>query len=105
MRERDLRDQIFRLMDVLPPRHVTTYGDLAVFAGHPGAARIVGGIAHRGPDSLPWHRLVHSDGRLAVGFPGGVEIQQQLLAQDGITCELGIVSDFTQRRWKGPTDE
>ena len=77
-----LRDQVYRLMAVLPADKVTTYGDLAAMAGSPRAARIVGGIAHTGPIDLPWHRLVNAQGRLAVGFPGGQAVQKQLLEQD-----------------------
>ena len=45
-------------MRYLPDDQITTYGDLAAMAGKPFAARIVGNIAHGGPDYLPWHRLV-----------------------------------------------
>lgn len=96
----NLRETVYRLMAELPADRVTTYGDIAALAGHPRAARIVGGIAHQGPESLPWHRLVHADGRLAVGFPGGVDIQRQLLEQDGIACEGGTVKDFHALRWR-----
>lgn len=102
MAEGDLVRAVYRLMSELPQGMVTTYGDLAVFAGHPHAARIVGGIAHQGPDTLPWHRLVHADGRLAVGFPGGVDVQSQLLAQDGIPCDSTSVQNFHALRWRGP---
>lgn len=88
-------------MATLPKGRVTTYGDIAVFAGWPRAARIVGGIAHRGPDNLPWHRLVNSRGGLAIGFPGGQEVQKQLLEQDGIWCtDDYVVADFEKRRWR-----
>ena len=82
-----LRDRVYALMAELPDGQVTTYGDLAAMAGHPYAARIVGGIAHGGPEELPWHRLVNARGGLAVGFPGGQEMQRQLLAQEGIECD------------------
>lgn len=85
----------------LPSDKVTTYGDLAALAGHPYAARQVGSIAHGGPDSLPWHRLVNARGGLAVGFPGGQEVQRQLLEQDGIVCdEHWRVVNFTEKRWR-----
>ena len=88
-------------MGELPVDKVTTYGDLAVLSGHIGAARTVGGIAHSGPVELPWHRLVNAQGGLAVGFPGGQEVQRQLLAQDGIDCDAQFrVTDFEQRRWR-----
>lgn len=96
-----LRDAVYRLMAELPVDKVTTYGDLAAMVGHPNAARIVGGIAHGGPDKLPWHRLVNAAGGLAVGFPGGQDVQRQLLAQDGIDCDDSWhVKDFGERRWR-----
>jgi methylated-DNA-protein-cysteine methyltransferase-like protein len=99
--EIQLRDTVYRLMAELPTDKVTTYGDLAAMAGHPNAARIVGGIAHGGPDNLPWHRLVNATGGLAVGFPGGQDVQRQLLAQDGIECdESWHIKDFGERRWQ-----
>ena len=94
------RDRIYEFMMRLPEGKVTTYGDLAAFAGHPYAARRVGEIAHGGPTELPWHRLVNFKGGLAVGFPGGQDVQRQLLEQDGIICESGRVADFEERRWR-----
>ena len=99
--EVQLRNTVYALMAELPPDKVTTYGDLAAMAGRPNAARIVGGIAHGGPDDLPWHRLVNAAGGLAVGFPGGQDVQRQLLAQDGIECDdRWYVKDFGERRWR-----
>lgn len=95
-----LREEVYRLMSILPKDKVTTYGDLAIMSGHHGAARIVGGIAHHGPDTLPWHRLVNATGGLATGFPGGQEVQCQLLRQDGIVCEGYRVVEFNARRWR-----
>lgn len=98
----EFREAIYRLMEQLPDDKVTTYGDLAAMAGRPYAARQVGEIAHGGPDTLPWHRLVNHKGGLAVGFPGGQDAQRQLLAQDSILCDEQFrVIDFTVRRWRG----
>ena len=79
---------------------MTTYGDMAAMAGHAHAARVVGGICHYGPAELPWHRLVNRFGGLASGFPGGREVQQQLLEQDGISCTDYIVDNFEAIRWR-----
>lgn len=96
-----LRQVVFNLMAQLPADKVTTYGDLAAMAGRPRAARIVGGIAHTGPEHLPWHRLVNAQGGLAIGFPGGQDVQRQLLEQDGIECnEEWHIKDFGERRWR-----
>lgn len=96
----DFRNAVYRLMAELPADKVTTYGDIAGLAGHPYAARVVGGISHYGPPELPWHRLVNRHGGLARGFPGGPDAQRQLLEQDGITCTDFVVDNFKERRWR-----
>jgi methylated-DNA-protein-cysteine methyltransferase-like protein len=97
----NLRDEVYRLMSELPSDKVTTYGDLAAMAGSPRAARIVGGIANQGPEELPWHRLVNAKGGVATGFPGGQEVQKQLLELDGILLNDDYqVKDFGARRWR-----
>lgn len=88
------------IMAQLPQKFVTTYGDVASLAGHPYAARIVGGIAHNGDPKLPWHRLVNHHGGLARGYPGGMEVQRLQLEADGISCTDYIVDNFNELRWK-----
>lgn len=97
----NLRQRVYGLMAKLPEGKVTTYGDLAAMAGNPRAARIVGDIAHGGPEELPWHRLVNAQGGLAIGFPGGQDVQRQLLEHDGILCDnQWRIKDFGERRWR-----
>lgn len=95
----NFRTKIEHLMAQVPYGQVTTYGDLAGLAGHANASRIVGGIAHYGDTSLPWHRLVNRFGGLASGYHGGREVQQRLLEQEGITCTNMIVDNFKELRW------
>lgn len=87
-------------MAQIPLGKVTTYGDLAAMAGHPYAARIVGGIAHFGDINLPWQRVVNRFGGLASGYPGGREGHKQVLAAEGITCTNLIVDNFQELRWR-----
>ena len=101
MQQQDsFRVKIERLMGQVPAGKVATYGDLAALAGHAHASRVVGGIAHYGDPTLPWHRLVNRFGGLAAGFPGGRDVQQQLLAQDGVRCTNYIVDNFEEIRWQ-----
>jgi len=96
----NFRQKIHELINQIPRGKVTTYGDLAALAGHANASRIVGGIAHYGDENLPWHRLVNRFGGLASGFPGGREVQEQLLLGDGVSCTNFIVDDFEEKRWR-----
>lgn len=93
------RQKVEGLMGQVPAGKVTTYGDLAALAGHPYAARVVGGIAHHGSESLPWHRLVNRFGGLARGYWGGPDVQKQLLESEGVTCTDYIVDNFKDIRW------
>lgn len=97
--EGSFRETVYELMALVPAGYVSTYGDLAALAGHASAARIVGGMAHYGPSELPWHRLVNRFGGLAAGFPGGREVQRQLLAAEGVTCTDFVVDNFAAKRW------
>ena len=97
---RNFRDEVYSWVARVPRGSVTTYGDLAALVGRARAARIVGGLAHYGPTELPWHRLVNRFGGLASAFPGGKDIQQQLLVAEGLTCTNFVVDDFAQKRWR-----
>jgi len=100
MKNDGFRERVYALILQVPHGRVITYGDLAGLAGHANAARIVGGIAHYGPSELPWHRLVNRFGGLAAGFHGGREMQQRLLAAEGVTCTNFIVDKFGDIRWQ-----
>lgn len=95
----EFKRKVFELMAQVPYGQVTTYGDVAAMAGHPYAARIVGGMAHYGDPDLPWHRLVNRYGGLASGFHGGREAQAQLLQVEGVSCTDHVVDNFKELRW------
>ena len=96
----EFRMKVEELIAQVPKGKVTTYGDLAALAGHPYAARIVGGMAHYGNEELPWHRLVNRFGGLAAGYPGGREIQQIHLEAEGLTCTNFVLNNFEEIRWR-----
>lgn len=89
----NFKNEVYEVMKGVPMGKVVSYGQLATMAGHPGAARVVGQIAHFGPSHLPWHRLVHSSGKMANGFvPGGPSHQQEMLEQEGVIFVNGKVN-------------
>lgn len=94
------RRDIEAIVAQIPKGTLTTYGDLAAMAGHPYAARVVGGIAHFGDPSLPWQRVVNRFGGLASGYPGGKEGHAEHLRAEGITSTGFIVDKFDELRWK-----
>ncbi len=67
----------------IPPGQLISYGDLAMLAGHPGAARAVGSVMSRNPIPIfvPCHRVIGATG--PGGFGPGLEIKRKLLALEG----------------------
>lgn len=94
------RRDVEAIVAQIPEGKVTTYGDIAAMAGHPYAARIVGGIAHFGDPDLPWQRVVNRYGGLASGYPGGRDGHAAHLASEGISSTNHIVDNFEERRWQ-----
>jgi methylated-DNA-[protein]-cysteine S-methyltransferase len=68
----------------VPYGEVVTYGELAVRAARPRAARAVGMVMNRNPLPivLPCHRVVGANGKL-VGYAGGLERKEALLRLEG----------------------
>ena len=79
-----LREEVVAIVRSIPRGRLMTYGQIAALAGHPRAARMVGGIAHYGDPELPWQRVVNKQGNLASGYPGGRTCHQQALAREGV---------------------
>ncbi|ARF51213.1 cysteine methyltransferase [Pantoea stewartii subsp. stewartii DC283] len=62
------KQRIWQIVAAIPPGKVTTYGDVALLAGSPRAARQVGGVLSRLPEgsTLPWHRVINRHGTLSL---------------------------------------
>ena len=96
----DFRNRVQSLVAQIPRGRVMTYGQIAALCGSPRAARIVGGIAHFGDPNLPWQRVVHRDGSLAAGFPGGVEGHRQVLAAEDVEVDDDLKVDVASLIWQ-----
>jgi methylated-DNA-protein-cysteine methyltransferase-like protein len=76
----DFQQRVVALVEGLDPGEIVTYGELALEAGRPGAARAVGNIMAT-VDGLPWWRVVRADGRL---LPGHEPEQARRLRAEGV---------------------
>jgi methylated-DNA-protein-cysteine methyltransferase-like protein len=92
-------ERVYEYVAMIPPGRVMTYGQLAALAGSAGAARIVGGIAHFGPEELPWHRVVNKQGGLAGAFPGGRSEQAARLEAEGVAVDADYRVDVDKLLW------
>lgn len=96
----NFKNKVYEIVGKIPKGRVLTYGDIAAFAGHPYAARQVGGLAHFGPTELPWHRVVNRLGECASGYYGGKEGHKQALESEGFEVKNYRIVDFEERRWQ-----
>lgn len=87
MADNSFKEQVYLLVSYIPRGRVMSYGQIAALCGRPRAARAVGGIAHFGPDKLPWHRVVNKQGGLASGFWGGKELHKKMLMDEGVAVK------------------
>jgi methylated-DNA-protein-cysteine methyltransferase related protein len=93
------RDLVYVMVKEIPNGKVMTYGQIAALCGHPGAAQVVGQIAHFGPSDIPWHRVVNAKGGLASGFPwGGRKGHAKLLEAEGVKLTENRV-DIKELLW------
>ncbi|TMK84844.1 MAG: MGMT family protein [Actinobacteria bacterium] len=73
--------RVLRIVARLRPGEIVTYGEIAQEAGHPGAARAVGGVMARS-EGVPWWRVVTAAGRLV---PGHEREQARRLRAEGVS--------------------
>jgi O-6-methylguanine DNA methyltransferase len=90
--------RVLALVARIPPGRVVTYGDLARWAGRPGAARAAGNIM-RAADlpGLPYHRVVAAGGRVG-GYGRAPHLKAALLAAEGLRIRGNRILDFGHKR-------
>jgi methylated-DNA-protein-cysteine methyltransferase-like protein len=98
----DFFQKVYDIVAQVPAGCVITYGQIAVMAGNPRCARIVGYAMYGAPPgrNLPCHRVVNRKGTLSPRFVfGGQECQRRLLEQEGVTfTEKGCI-DMKKHLW------
>jgi O-6-methylguanine DNA methyltransferase len=96
------RQRIYHLTRQIPRGKVATYGQLALLAGNPGAARAVGMCMKTNPDApvIPCHRVVASDGSLTGYSAGaGIPTKKNMLAAEGVYFR-GNKVNLQKSRWR-----
>lgn len=95
--------RVYQIVEQIPAGCVATYGQVAMLAGSPRAARQVGYAMSRvsSERKLPCHRVVNQCGELAPDYVfGSREFQRVLLESEGITfCSDGRI-DLKKHMWK-----
>lgn len=94
--------KVYDIVEQIPAGCVATYGQIALLAGSPRAARQVGyAVSHSPQDrNLPCHRVVNRYGDLAPNHVfGSQQYQKGLLLDEGISFLPDGKIDLKQHIW------
>ncbi len=92
-------EAVYKKVQEIPKGKVATYGDIAKAVGNSRMSRQVGWALHSNPQPkvIPCHRVVNREGRLSSAFRfGGVNIQKQLLEEEGVTVREDLTVDLSK---------
>jgi methylated-DNA-protein-cysteine methyltransferase-like protein len=81
----DFTLHVIKIIKLIPPGNVISYGAVARLAGNPRAARQVGWIlnSHTQKEGLPWQRVVNSKLEISL-TDDGFSKQKELLLNEGV---------------------
>ena len=84
-----MTDSTLRIIEAIksiPRGKVSSYGGVARIAGLPNGARQTVRVLHSLSEKydLPWHRVIRSNGTIALEEGSGKELQIELLRREGV---------------------
>lgn len=103
MSNKTVFERIYEQVKSIPRGRVATYGQIALYAGNPRWARVVGYALHSNPDpdSIPCYRVVNREGRVSRAFAfGGENMQIIMLRGDGIEVSDDGIVNLDKYLWR-----
>lgn len=97
--------KILSVVSLIPTSCVASYGQIADLAGMPNCSRLVSkALKSSNNKSLPWYRVVNSQGKIAFK-PGDPKffLQKNLLEEEGIEFK-GTKINLDKHRWQPSLD-
>jgi methylated-DNA-protein-cysteine methyltransferase-like protein len=101
-------EQVYAVVRRIPRGRVTSYGRVAQMLGRPNAARAVGyalaALAgkHETNPTVPWQRVINSQGRISTpDMDGGANQQMKLLRAEGVVVGDDLRVDLSVYLWEG----
>ncbi len=94
--------KVVKIIKQVPYGKVTTYGYVAIMAGLPRGARLVGGILMHQSEKqqLPWQRVINREGYLSIRNPEYPKpLQKALLEQEGVEVSSEFIVDLKKYGW------
>jgi len=94
-------DRVLKIIRLIPPGKVVSYGQVALMAGTPRGARFVGGVlCFRGEDT-PWWRVINNAGRISTSCQEHTALMQKdKLMAEGVAVGKDLSVDIEVYRWR-----
>src|SRR5262245_58172073 len=100
------RELVYRLVLRIPAGRVMSYGMVARVLGPGYDARAIGNVMHATPKdgrSIPWHRVINSQGGCSTaGMTKPPDLQQRLLEAEGIIFNDKGRCQIEKYQWMPP---
>ncbi|PFO08017.1 DNA methyltransferase [Bacillus sp. AFS076308] len=89
-------ENVIKIIRSIPEGKVMTYGQIAALAGSPRAARQVVRVLHSMSRKyeLPWHRVINSQGKIALSEDESYHEQLFSLESEGVKIGLNGIIDL-----------
>jgi methylated-DNA-protein-cysteine methyltransferase-like protein len=100
----DSHQRILAVVRRIPRGRVATYGQVAVLAGLPRQARLVGYALHalHSDSAVPWHRVINAQGRVSprAGQSAADTTQRIRLAAEGVRFDASGRTSLKRYGWR-----
>jgi methylated-DNA-protein-cysteine methyltransferase-like protein len=103
-RTKGFRGSVLKIVSLVPKGKLVSYGQVAMMAGHPRAARQVGWVLHALPrgSKIPWQRVVNTNGYIPSKGREFEAMEQIIrLRSEGIEVDDDGKLDLEFYRWRG----
>lgn len=94
--------KVVSIIKSIPEGKVVTYGQVAFMAGRPNGARQISWILNSmsEKESLPWHRVINSSGKISLPEGYGFEEQMYRLKNEGVAFDTNNRIDLKKFLWQ-----
>jgi methylated-DNA-protein-cysteine methyltransferase related protein len=96
-------EEIYATVRRIPVGRVSSYGRVALLAGYPGRARLVGYALHAlrgaGGDAVPWWRVINHAGYISNAYEP--DLQRARLLAEGVMVDERQRVDLARYLWEG----
>jgi methylated-DNA-protein-cysteine methyltransferase related protein len=102
--DKNYRERVYEIVRQIPTGRVMTYGQIAIILGEGYTARTVGYVMHGADsESVPWQRVINSQGKCSTGrMTIPMNLQQELLEAEGIEFSASGKCDLRKYQWLSP---